>query len=134
MGSKFSWFGIDFGTTNSAAFSFTGSDEKTLLPIHYGDDEGRPFPSVVAIDKSTGEVIAGREAKDQRNALQETHEYFSSIKSIIDSDQKWIIAGKTWTPEDVASEIFKALKKRVERDNDNNMDEVVVILSKRRLT
>ncbi len=126
MGSKFSWFGIDFGTTNSAAFSFTGSDENTLLPIHYGDDEGRPFPSVVAIDKSTGEVIAGREAKDQRNALQETHEYFSSIKSIIDSDQKWTIAGKTWTPEDVASEIFKALKKRVERDNDNNMDEVVM--------
>ena len=67
MSSKFSWFGIDFGTTNSAAFSFTGMDEKSINPIHYGDDEGRPFPSVVAIDKTTGEVICGREAKDQRH-------------------------------------------------------------------
>ena len=126
MGAKFSWFGIDFGTTNSAAFSFTGADADSLIPIHYGDDEGRPFPSVVAVDKTTGEVITGREAKDQRNALQETHMYFPSIKSIIDSDQSWEIAGKKWTPEDIAAEIFKALRARVERDSDNIMDEVVM--------
>ena len=126
MTTRFSWFGIDFGTTNSAAFSFTGVDEKTIIPIHYGDDEGRPFPSVVAINKQTGEVICGREAKEQRNALQETHMYFSSIKSIIDSEQTWMIAGKEWTPEDIASEILKALKTRVERDSDNVMDEVVM--------
>ena len=126
MPSRFSWFGIDFGTTNSAAFSFTGVDENTIIPIHYGDDEGRPFPSVVAINKNTGEVICGRDAKDQRHALQETHVYFSSIKSIIDSNQTWMIAGKEWTPEDIAAEILKALKARVERDNDNIMDEVVM--------
>lgn len=126
MSSKFSWFGIDFGTTNSAAFSFTGMDEKSINPIHYGDDEGRPFPSVVAIDKTTGEVICGREAKDQRHELQGTHMYFSSIKSIIDSDEKWVIAGKEWTPEDIAAEILKALKARVERGSDNVMDEVVM--------
>lgn len=126
MPSRFSWFGIDFGTTNSAAFSFTGADESTIVPIHYGDDEGRPFPSVVAIDKITGEVICGREAKEQRNALQETHMYFSSIKSIIDSDKTWIIANKEWTPEDIAAEILKALKARVERDSDNEMSEAVM--------
>ena len=125
MASKFSWFGIDFGTTNSAAFSFTGADMNHLNPIHYGDEEGRPFPSVVAIDKTTGEVIAGRDAKDSRNSLQKTHMYFSSIKSIIDSDQTWMIAGKVWTPEDIAAEILKALKSRVERDG-NVMDEVVM--------
>ncbi len=126
MVSQFSWFGIDFGTTNSAAFSFTGADENSVVPIHYGDDEGRPFPSVVAINRETGEVIAGREAKDQRNALLETHEYFSSIKSIIDSDKTWTIAGREWTPEDIAAEILKALKARVERDSDNRMDEAVM--------
>lgn len=126
MLSKYSWFGIDFGTTNSAAFSYTGIDENSIVPIHYGDDEGRPFPSVVAINKSTGEVICGREAKEQKHTLQETHMYFSSIKSIIDSEQTWIIAGKEWTPEDIAAEILKALKARVERDNNNVMDEVVM--------
>ena len=126
MTSKFSWFGIDFGTTNSAAFSFTGVDENSIVPIHYGDDEGRPFPSVVAINKETGEVICGREAKEQRNTLRGTHAYFSSIKSIIDSDQTWTIAGKIWSPEDIASEILKALKKRVERNSDNVLDEAVM--------
>ena len=126
MSTKFSWFGIDFGTTNSAAFSFTGVDKSSIIPIHYGDDEGRPFPSVVAIDKTTGEVICGRDAKDQRNSLRETHEYFSSIKSIIDSDKKWTIAGRVWTPEDIAAEILKALKARVERDSDNEMNEAVM--------
>ena len=56
MPSRFSWFGIDFGTTNSAAFSFTGVDENTIIPIHYGDDEGRPFPSVVAINQKTSDM------------------------------------------------------------------------------
>ena len=126
MASKFSWFGIDFGTTNSAAYSFTGIDENSIIDIHYGDDEGRPFPSVVAINKENGSVICGREAKEQKNTLLESHVYFSSIKSIIDSDKKWMIAGKEWTPEDIAAEIFKALKGRVERNSNNVMDEVVM--------
>ena len=126
MDCQFSWFGIDFGTTNSAAFSFTGTDESNIHPIHYGDDEGRPFPSIVAINKQTGEVITGREAKDRKNELIEEYQYFFSIKSIIDSDETWEIAGKTWTPEDVAAEIFKALKKRVENGSPNMLKDAVV--------
>ena len=38
MTSKYSWFGIDFGTTNSAACSFTGVSHDTIIPICYGDD------------------------------------------------------------------------------------------------
>ena len=126
MKSAFSWFGIDFGTTNSAAFSFTGTTTYNVLPIHYGDDEGRPMPSIVAINRETGEVIIGREAKDKRNSLIETHEFFTSIKSIIDSDKTWEFGGKTWTPEDITAEIFIALKRRIERDSENIIEEAVV--------
>lgn len=126
MNSRVSWFGIDFGTTNSAAFSFTGIDENSIEPIHYGDDEGRPFPSIVAIDKTTGEIVTGREAKERRNVLRETHEYFDSIKTILDSDQSWEIAGKKWKPEDVAAEILSALKNRVEKNNKQELDEAVL--------
>lgn len=126
MSNGFSWFGIDFGTTNSAAFSFTGTNKNNIQPIHYGDDEGRPFPSVVAIDRKTGEIIVGRDAKENRNTLIQTHEYFPSIKAIIDSDKTWLIAEKEWTPEDIASEIFKALKARMEKGNDNKVEEAVV--------
>lgn len=126
MDTQYSWYGIDFGTTNSAAFSFTGMSKETIKPIHYGDDEGRPFPSIVAINKNTGEIITGREAKNRRNELIGEYEYFSSIKTIIDSDKKWDIAGKEWTPEDIVAEIFKALKKRVERGTSSQLKEAVV--------
>lgn len=126
MNNGFSWFGIDFGTTNSAAFSFTGTNKDNIQPIHYGDDEGRPFPSIVAIDKKTGDIVVGREAKDSRNKLLETHKYFYSIKSIIDSDETWLIADKEWTPEDITAEVFKALKIRIEKGNANKINEAVV--------
>lgn len=127
MATQFSWFGIDFGTTNSAAFSFTGTSKENVQPIHYGDDEGRPFPSVVAINKMTGEIITGREAKNRKNELMGAFEYFSSIKSVIDSNKTWEIAGKTWTPEDITSEIFIALKKRVEKPGSMNLLNEAVI-------
>ena len=44
MNNQFSWFGIDFGTTNSAASSMTGDIKENVQQINYGDDEGRPFP------------------------------------------------------------------------------------------
>lgn len=125
MDKRISFFGIDFGTTNSAAFSFTGIGDD-INPISYGDDEGRPFPSIVAINRANGEVITGRDAKDKRNELSENYEYITSIKTIIDSDATWEIAGDVWTPEDVAKEIFLALKKRVERNNENELNDVVV--------
>lgn len=126
MASRFSWFGIDFGTTNSAAFSLTGMGLNSIVPIHYGDDEGRPFPSVVAIHKQTGEVVIGREAKNQHNALLETHHYISSIKSIIDTDEKWIVGDKIWTPEDITAQILISLKKRVEDNSDNELKDAVM--------
>lgn len=47
------YFGIDFGTTNSATVGYVVMDEKPEM-VKYGDEEGRPIPSVVAIDRTTG--------------------------------------------------------------------------------
>lgn len=126
MGVKTSWYGIDFGTTNSAAFSWTGDERNDLEPITYGDDEGRPFPSVVAINKKTGDVIIGREARSRRNELIENYEYFTSIKTIIGEDRTYSIAGKKWTPIDIASEIFKGLKDKIGKKRECN-DAVVAV-------
>lgn len=116
--SQVSWFGIDFGTTNSAASSFYGPDAQSAISSNFGDDLGRPFPSLVGINKETGEVITGRDAKDQRNKLSEQYEFFSSIKTILDQDVSYKIAGKTWKPVDIAAEIFKGLRGRIkERSN-----------------
>lgn len=126
MGKTYSWFGIDFGTTNSAAFSFTGADQETIRPISYGDDEGRPMPSAIAINRNTGEVITGREAKDQRNVLSEDYEYISSVKLLLDQDIRWNIAGSEWSNVQVVAEIFKALKKKIEQNGENFLKETVM--------
>ena len=53
------YFGIDFGTTSSATVGYMVMDH-TPEEFLYGDEEGRPIPSVVAIDKKTGEVFTGQ--------------------------------------------------------------------------
>lgn len=51
MGANLSnYFGIDFGTTSSATVGYMVMDH-TPEEFLYGDEEGRPIPSVVAIDK-----------------------------------------------------------------------------------
>lgn len=106
------YFGIDFGTTNSATVGLAVMDNKTNMFL-YGDDEDRPIPSVVAINKNTGEIYTGRDAWNKKMELAETCVYISSVKSILDSDWTQDIAGRTWTTTDVATEVFKALKANV---------------------
>lgn len=106
------YFGIDFGTTNSATIGYLVMNQRPEC-VKYGDDEGRPVPSVVAIDKETGEVFTGRTAWDKKMELSETCAYFSSIKTVLDSEATQMIAGREWTAIDIASEVFRGLKKNV---------------------
>ncbi len=51
-------FGVDFGTTNSAVVGRLRRNQTC-----YDDGYGQPFPSLVAVSETTGEVQAvGREA------------------------------------------------------------------------
>ena len=81
MGANLSnYFGIDFGTTNSASISFL-DEGKRIGRYEHGDDLGTPFPSIVGIHKKTGAVITGREAKNSRLELSEQYEFFTSLLS-----------------------------------------------------
>lgn len=110
------WIGIDFGTTNSAAISFLDKGE-SIGRYEHGDDQGTPFPSIVGIHKVTGEVITGREAKNSRIELSAQYEFFSSVKSIIDKDEYYDVAGKKWTPVALTTEILKGLKNEIKEKN-----------------
>ena len=62
MGREFeAYFGIDFGTTSSAVVGINRLKDTAKI-VKYGDEEGLPIPSTVAIDKKTGEVFTGRDA------------------------------------------------------------------------
>ena len=102
------YFGIDFGTTNSAVHAITAIDKDIDDQFDIGENDKRPLPSFVAIHKKTGTVVTGLDAK---KSIVEEDEYqiFSSIKTIIGEEKEWIIAGKVWTTIDIAAELFKAL-------------------------
>ena len=87
------YFGIDFGTTSSAVAGYTVMDHNPR-EILYGDEEGRPIPSVIAIDKKTGVVYTGRDAWDRKMELSESCLYVSSVKTILDKDTSINVAGK----------------------------------------
>ena len=118
------FFGIDFGTTNSAVVAIAAVDGNKISELTIGEEK-RPLPSFVAINKKTGEVKTGRDAK---NSIVNSEEYevFASIKTIIGEDREWEIAGKTWTQIDIAAELFKALKSNAELRANMEMTEAVV--------
>ena len=116
------YFGIDFGTTNSAVAAIVDVNGDRIGNVkRMGESEEYPLPSFVAIHKTTGEIKTGRDAKRSISQIEEYH-VFSSIKTIIDSEQEWEIAGKLWTPVDIAAELFKALKNNVSEKTDGIME------------
>jgi molecular chaperone DnaK len=116
-------FGIDFGTTNSACVGI----EDGRREIKFTDGYDNPFPSLVIIDRATGRVYCGREAWRRREELRESCEVITSVKTLLDSGTIWNIAGRTWTPEMVAAQVFLALKDRVrKRIGEDLLKEAVV--------
>ena len=114
------FYGIDFGTTSSAVVG-TYIDNG-IRADYFGDAEGLPIPSVVAIDKVTGDVFTGREAWKKRTELSESCEFITSVKSFLDQKKTLTIAGGEWTPEDIACELFKSLKNTVAETTDYRED------------
>lgn len=103
------YFGIDFGTTNSAVVGRQGRTS-----THIGDNDDQPFPSLVAVSRTTGEVVAvGKSVWDQRQQLSESCRIFTSAKMHIGEGKSERVGPANWTPERVVTEILKGLKSRV---------------------
>ena len=100
-------FGIDFGTTNSGAFELNSRQS-------YGDEEARPLPSIVVIDKATNRVFGGREAWNDRLSLTEKSNYhvIPSVKALLDTDQEWSGDQKRWTVPEVAAVVLRQLSEQ----------------------
>lgn len=66
-------------------------------------------------DTSPSAITLPRDAKNSRIELSEQYAFFTSIKSIIDQDVYYDVAGKKWTPVALATEILKGLKHEIKR-------------------
>ena len=104
------YFGIDFGTTNSAVVWYQREQHFQQF-VNIGDYDNNPYSSVVAVDSLTQSVQSGRRVKEQIIRLREggAHLVVESIKSALDTDQVWHTPAKTWDAESVARELFRAL-------------------------
>jgi molecular chaperone DnaK len=117
------FFGIDFGTTNSTAVKLMGGD------FHkYGDEAGQPLPSIVALDRATGEASCGREVWQNREEYRTTGavHVIESIKLQMGSDLRWPTEVGVWTPEDVAAVVLKQLSTRAKQLGLEAIDEAVI--------
>jgi molecular chaperone DnaK len=120
------YFGIDFGTTNSAVVVY---DDQRKRFTRIGEKGPIPFPSIVAVDNLTQEVWAGQKVKDRLIELREgrLHVVVESVKSMLDADQLWTTPRKTWRAEAIASELFRALAKRSEEEGHDLCEAVIAI-------
>lgn len=118
-------WGIDFGTTNSALFAYIGRYGSQPSSTNF-DDAGKPVPSVVAIDRQSGIVFVGREAKRRYLNNPRQYAYIHSVKTVLEDDSwRLEVAGRVLRPVDVAAEIFRKLKD-LARERQYHVNRVVV--------
>jgi molecular chaperone DnaK len=99
--------GIDLGTTNSVV-AVLEAGEPVVIPNAEGS---RITPSVVGFSKN-GEILVGEVAK--RQAITNPDRTIRSIKREMGRDWKQEIDGKTWTPQEISSQILSKLKRDAE--------------------
>ncbi len=92
--------GIDFGTTRTALSIRTAGDT-----VHVGTPDGLPMPSLVAVNRLTGETRVGEAAAAAAEELDDTHLVIRSVKSHLSAGVVWEAAGRGWTTADVSSHI-----------------------------
>jgi molecular chaperone DnaK len=119
-------FGIDFGTTNSAAVKLIRGAE----PEKYGDEHGRPLPSIVAIDIANGEMHGGRDVWENREAYLESGRFrlVKSVKWKLGTDAVWQTEAGVITPEQVASFVLKTLSRRALEVGGESIKEAAVTI------
>ncbi|MCL2565346.1 MAG: Hsp70 family protein [Defluviitaleaceae bacterium] len=99
--------GIDLGTTNSV-ISYWNMQSGRAEPIDISGGFGKiPMPSVVQFRPDNKEWIIGEEAYRSMKIYPENT--IRSIKRKIGTDEKIIIDGKSYLPEDISAKIIKEL-------------------------
>lgn len=101
--------GIDLGTTNSAMAVLEGNDPAIIA----NSDGSRTTPSVIAFSKKNpGDIIVGAIARRQQAVNHDRT--VASAKRHMGTDWTVDIDGKKYTPEEIAAEVLKKMKKDAE--------------------
>ena len=111
--------GIDLGTTNSEV-AIVKNGQATVLEV---SDDKFILPSVVAISEGS-KLLVGEQAKNQRIAFPENT--ITSVKRQMGTDETVILAGKSYTPQEISSIILKKLKEIAETSLGHSVEKAVI--------
>jgi molecular chaperone DnaK len=100
-----SFVGIDFGTSNSMIAIYK---ENGTIDIISSESGKRFLPSVIYFKKEN-EVVIGDSAKSMQ--LLESEQTIANIKRYMGTDREFKLFGTKYRPEELASLIFRKLKK-----------------------
>lgn len=104
--------GIDLGTSNSAA-AIMDAGKIVVIPSAEGTTivGGKAFPSYVAFTKD-GQILVGEPAR--RQAAVNPERTIFAAKRKMGTDYKYVIDGKTYTPQQISAFILQKIKKDAE--------------------
>src|SRR5262249_29585861 len=120
------YFGIDFwANKNAIVLKKIRRGYRTI-----GDNDKKPFPSMVGINKLTQAVKCGRGVKQRALELLEAQQelVIKSVKSQLDEDQIWPAGGRAWNAEQIAAELFGALSNRAREVTGEPIAQAVVAI------
>ncbi len=114
--------GIDFGTTNSAVTTPTGTDV-TIVPNERGE---RLTPSVVAIDRK--QAVVGATARNQ--SVQHPDRTVFSVKDYMGTNEEILVGeqpnASAFVPEELAGMILRKLRQDAESALDQSINRAVL--------
>jgi molecular chaperone DnaK len=103
------YFGIDFGTTNTAVYRISKSTDGAKIESPLGENGQYPFASVVAIPREGGSWKAGRKIKEKTPDYEKDFYVLSSIKSLLGKGQIEL-EGKPYKPVNIVCAFLRYVR------------------------
>ncbi|MDD2804782.1 MAG: molecular chaperone DnaK [Elusimicrobiales bacterium] len=115
--------GIDLGTSNTAAAVMEGG-KVTIIPSAEGTSlGGKAFPSYVAFAKD-GQMLVGEPAR--RQAVANPEGTVAAFKRKMGTEHKYKIAGKEFTPQQLAAFLLQKVKRDAEAFLGEKVEKAVI--------
>lgn len=122
----FSFWGIDFGTTNTSVVERFITERGTTRKL-YGENN-QPFPSLVALHPERPPMFGWEVKKRHSQLVAEGYHVVGSFKSILGSNQSIAVGGKSYSPLEVTALFLSDVRERVEAAARRKMEEAVVAI------
>ena len=108
-----SYYGIDFGTTNTSVYLYNYEQGKGSMGTGYGTDgkDLTPFSSCIAISRTKkNDFKFGRDVKEKINEYADDYEIITSFKSLLGTDKEIVVNDVRYTGKKFAALFLNYIK------------------------